>query len=43
MLDIRLKELKNQELENIEKTCFDIESRLKGSSEIKSKNVFATV
>ena len=42
MLDITLKELKNQELKNVEKTCFDIESRLRGTSEIKSKNVFAT-
>lgn len=42
MLNMTLKELKNQELENVEKTCFDIESRLRGTSEIKSKNVFAT-
>ena len=43
MLNMTLKELKNQELENVEKICFDIESRLKGTSEIKLKNVFATV
>lgn len=43
MLNMTLKELKDQELENVEKICFDIESRLKGTSEIKSKNVFATV
>ena len=43
MWNMTLKELKNQELENVEKICFDIESRLKGTSEIKLKNVFATV
>lgn len=42
MLDMTLTKLKNQEFENVEKTCFDIESRLKGIGEIKSRNVFAT-
>ena len=42
MLDMTLTKLKNQEFENVEKTCFDIESRLKGIDEIKSRNVFAT-
>lgn len=31
MLNMTLKELKDQELENVEKICFDIESRLKGT------------